>query len=297
MYRKGAIIPVPETQEGLVSPVFLVPKSDGSWRTVINLKSLLLYRFVAAPHFKMESVQTVKGLIKEGDWMAKLDVKDAYLTVPIHPQHQKFLQFRWKSQTWQFKVLPFGLNSSPHAFTKLLKPVVVCLRRLGAQVILYLDDMLLLARNKEEGRKLLATALELLIALGFIVNMKKRTFDPTQLIEFLGLLLKSQTMTISLPEDKPHAIKKAARRLKEMNKVSVRQVACLLGMMVAAHPAILPVPLHYRSLERAKLTALNQSESYDHMIQLDSIMNRELDWWIEEADAHNGRLLHPRKSR
>ena len=131
-------------------------------------------------------------------------------------------------------------------------------------MILYLD-MLLLARNKEEGRKLLATGLELLIALGFIVNMKKSTFDPTQIIEFLGLLLNSQTMTISLPEDKLHAIKKAARRLKEMNKVSV---ARLLGMMVAAHPAILPALLHYRSLE----TALNLSGSYDHMIQLDSSM-------------------------
>ena len=148
---KGAIVPVPDSEEGFVSLVFLVPKSDGSWRTMINLRAL--NRFVAAPHFKMESVRTAKGIIQRGDWMAKLDLKDAYLAVPIDSQHQKFLKFRWNSQTWQFRALPFGLNSSPQVFTKLLKPVVAVLRKLGIRLILYMDDMLVLASTKEEGRR------------------------------------------------------------------------------------------------------------------------------------------------
>ena len=286
LYRKGAIAPIPRSQERFISPVFLVPKSDESWRTVVNLKAL--NRFVSAPHFKMESIRTVKGLIRQGDWMAKLDLKDAYLTVPVH---QKFLQFRWNSQTWQFKVLPFGLNSSPHAFTKLLKPVVAVLRRLGARMILYLDDMLILAESKEDTRKYLATAMELLIALGFIINIKKSTFDPVQKIEFLGFRLNSLTMSIALPKDKLHAIQKAARRLKEQGRVSVRQVAHLLGMLVAAHPAILPAPLHYRSLEREKLMALSRNSSYEQRLQINSQMFNDLTWWIEEAESHNGRPL------
>ena len=286
---KEAITPVPDTQEGFVSPVFLVPKPDGSWRTVINLKSL--NRFVAAPHFKMESIKTVKGLIQEGDWMVKLDLKDAYLAIPIHAQHQKFLQFRWDSQTWQFKTLPFGLNSAPHTFTKLMKPVVAVIRRLAVRLILYLDDMLIAARTTEEVRRHLATALELLVALGFIINIKKSIFEPTQNLEFLGFQLNSLLMTISLPKDKLHAIRKAARRLQERKKCSVRDLAHLLGMMVAAHPAILPAPLHYRNLELGKTRALHQGGSYEQTLQLNARMNEELTWWIVSSVHHNGRPL------
>ena len=56
---KEAIQPVPDDKEGYTSTIFLVPKSDGSWRPVINLKSL--NRYVVTHHFKMESIRTVKG--------------------------------------------------------------------------------------------------------------------------------------------------------------------------------------------------------------------------------------------
>ena len=87
---KAAIQRAQPSREGFTSPLFLVPKSDGSWRLVINLKAL--NKFVITRHFKMESVRAVKGIMQEGDWMIKLDLKDAYLSVPIHPTHQKFLK-------------------------------------------------------------------------------------------------------------------------------------------------------------------------------------------------------------
>ena len=54
---KEAIWPVPDDREGYTSPIFLVPKSDGLWHPVINLKSL--NRYVVTRHFKMESIRTV----------------------------------------------------------------------------------------------------------------------------------------------------------------------------------------------------------------------------------------------
>ena len=111
--RKQAIVPAQE-EGGFSSPIFLVPKSDGTWRPVINLKSL--NRHVIAPHFKMESIRTIKSLMQKGDWLLKLDLKDAYLTVPICQEHQEFLKFKWQGQYWQFQVLPFGLSSAPQMF-------------------------------------------------------------------------------------------------------------------------------------------------------------------------------------
>jgi len=197
LVTKGAITPCGEDRDGFVSQLFLVPKSDGSWRPVINLKGL--NQFILTQHFKMESVRTVKAIIQKGDWLLKLDLKDAYLSVPIHEDHQKYLRFRWDDRTWQFRALPFGLSSAPQTFTKLLKPVVCTLRRLGVRLILYLDDMLIMSQSRHEIRAHLATTMELLCALGFIINMKKSVFTPTRSIEFLGFAVDSTTMTIRLP--------------------------------------------------------------------------------------------------
>ena len=200
LVQKEAICPVQAGDIGFMSPIFVVPKSDGSWRPVINLKSLNQY--VRAPHFKMESIKLVKGLIQEGDWLTKLDLKDAYLTLPVYQAHQKYLRFQWQDQQWQFKVLPFGLNSAPYTFTKLMKPVVALLRRLGIQIILYLDDMLLMAEAESEARGDFNTAVFLLTSLGFIVNMEKSIGSPSQQIVFLGFKVDSRKMTIALPTQK-----------------------------------------------------------------------------------------------
>ena len=74
-----------------------------------NDKPLNVY--AVAPHFKMESIKSVKGLIQKDDWLTKLDLKDAYLMVYLC--NQKYLRFCWQEQLWQFVVFPFGLNSAP----------------------------------------------------------------------------------------------------------------------------------------------------------------------------------------
>ena len=58
-----------------------------------------------------------------------IDLKDSYLSVPVHKSSLKFLCFIWKGTCYQFKALPFGLCSAPRIFTKVLKPVAAFLRR------------------------------------------------------------------------------------------------------------------------------------------------------------------------
>lgn len=158
-----------------ISPMFLVAKADGSWRPVINLKALNTH--IQSRHFKMESIRTARGLLQEGDYMVKLDLKDAYLSVPLHSHHRRYVAFHWGRQTWRFKTLPFGLSSAPYIFTKLMKPVVAVLRRLGVRVILYLDDLLIMSASQEGARRPLAAALELLVALGVVINLQKMEME------------------------------------------------------------------------------------------------------------------------
>lgn len=49
-------------------------------------------------HFKMKGGSVVSNTIRRGDWVAKIDLEDAYLTVPIAEPHRKFLQFLWQSE-------------------------------------------------------------------------------------------------------------------------------------------------------------------------------------------------------
>ena len=186
LQQKGVVSVVKGEPGQFFSPIFLVPKSDGSWRPVINLRELNTH--LAHHHFKMEGIRTVKDVIQSRDWLVKLDLKDAYLSVRVDPEYRRWLRFQWQNRTYQFDTLPFGLSSAPFVFTKLLKPAVAILRQAGIRLVLYLDDMLIMARSAHDARTHLATAMA------------------SQSLEFLGFLLDSRMMTISLPNSKIRTI-------------------------------------------------------------------------------------------
>ena len=183
-------------QGGFYSSLFIVPKKDGGWRTIINLKNL--NKYLRVQHFKMESIYSVRDVLHRGDWMAKLDLQDAYLTVPIFHSHRRLLRFQWRAQAYQFRCLPFGLATAPRVFTKLMKPVVTCRRQQGIRLVQYLDDTLLVAESPEALKAHLRKAANLLEELGFSLNQKKCVWTPTQRMEFLGFEVDSNTK-ISLP--------------------------------------------------------------------------------------------------
>ena len=98
---KGVITKcVHETGE-YISPIFTRQKSDGSCRLILNLKNEDM-RYI---HFKMEALQSVLSLITPGCYLASLDLKDPYYSVPIHPDYTKFLNFIWNNQFYKFKLL------------------------------------------------------------------------------------------------------------------------------------------------------------------------------------------------
>ncbi|VDI32638.1 Hypothetical predicted protein [Mytilus galloprovincialis] len=67
----------------------------------------------------MDSLSTVLNLVKQGDWGISLDLKDAYVHVPIYKTHKIYLRFCLKNgRALQFKALPFGPTSSPRVFYK-----------------------------------------------------------------------------------------------------------------------------------------------------------------------------------
>ena len=88
--RKGAVEPAPPTP-GFYSRMFIVTKATGDWRPIFDLSTLNLS--VDRTPFRMETSQTVLRSVRRNDWMVSIDLKDAYLQIPIHPASRRFLRF------------------------------------------------------------------------------------------------------------------------------------------------------------------------------------------------------------
>ena len=88
----------------------------------------------------MDTLETASKLMRPGCYMTSIDVKDAYYSIPIAPEHQKYLKFIWKDHLYAFNSLPMGLPNSPRSFTKNLKPFFSALRRqFGHTCLGYID--------------------------------------------------------------------------------------------------------------------------------------------------------------
>src|SRR5690606_3846308 len=101
----GAVELAPN-ENGCIFKLFLVDKKGGRKRPVVDMRPLS--PFVVSPHFKLEGLSTAKELLRANCWMARLDLKDAYLHVPIHPCYRRFFRYRHNGIVYQWKVLPFG---------------------------------------------------------------------------------------------------------------------------------------------------------------------------------------------
>jgi hypothetical protein len=280
LLQKQAITPVEKQLNQFVSRLFVVPKKGNQWRAVLNLKPLNVH--IEKHHFKMENWWSLRSLLKQGDYMIRLDLKDAFLSIPIHKDSIRFLCFDWKGTRYSWQRLPFGLTSSPRIFTKVLKPVVAFLRRQGIKLSIYMDDLLMWNSDKEKLLEHLKEVIKTLQSLGFEINFEKSRLIPTQIIDFLGFKLDSVNFTMNLGEEKSNEIMERLKSLSGQDKISGRELASILGKLAAASQALLVAPLHFRRLQKiqGKMLRLRGDINYENNIVVQGEVFDELVWWI-----------------
>ena len=278
LLSKGVVVEsVPEEGE-IISPIFLTPKPDGSFRMILNLKKL--NKLIPYVHFKMDTLCTVLSLIRPNCYMAKVDIKDAYYSVPILEEHQKFLKFRFKGKLYKYVCLPNGLSSGPRKFTKLLKPPLSAMRKLGTTISAYIDDLFLSAITREECHQKVLKCVEILDSLGFVVHPDKSQFSPSKEMEYLGFLINSETMTVKLTRGKILKLQKLCETILQSQKPTIRNIAQLLGVITSSLPAVMHGQLHYRALESCKIEALNVSKGkFDKPMSLSKEAKEDIIWW------------------
>ena len=293
LLQKHAIEPVLENRsEGFYSTYFLVPKKTGDLRPILNLKPI--NGLVVSPSFKMETLTSVVRGLCRGDWMASLDLKDAYFHIPIHPDCRKFLRFCIQDQCYQYRVLPFGLTTSPRIFTKFLAPLMGALRLQGIRTFPYLDDVLFTAESRPLLLEQLRSALRMFTQAGFIVNLKKSALTPVQDLVFLGARLQTAAEQISLPLVKAEKLVELVLSFEKGQSYPARRWLQLLGVLAST---ILMVRLARLRMRPIQWYFHSQWNSATHClsfpVKVNAHVHGHLLWWTLLDNLLSGLPLFP----
>ena len=274
---KGAVEPS-TGGPGFYSRMFVVRKASGSWRPIIDLSTL--NGFVQKTKFKMETVQSVLASIRQDDWMFSLDLQDAYLQIPIHPESRPYLRFSTVKGTFQFKVLCFGLSTAPQVFTRVMAPVSVILHQLGIRLLRYIDDWLILASSKEECLRAREILLELCMTLGIRINFQKSHLSPSQVATYLGIDIYSQTLTASPTVKRQDTLLLIIEEFLSLEAPPASLWRSLLGHLSSLTQLIPRGRLRMRSLQ-IQLKNLWDFQDDSVLIPWNQSCHQDLLWWIQ----------------
>lgn len=282
---------VPPNQQSLVftSPLFLVPKAGPKrFRLIHDLR--VVNSGLDPPAFKMTQIDKLLPLLKLSSWLLKIDFKEAYTHVAIHPASRRWLGLRFNGLLLQQNTLPFGLSSSPFVYNLLASTVVKHLRSRGVVLVHYLDDWLIVGDSPPE---LLHTRdnilLPLLWQLGFVLEMSKCELIPTQKLVYLGVCIDLTNNRLYIPAAKLDALLTAIRALLESQiAVSARHLSSITGKLAAVWRCLPSVRYHCRALFNLISETVRHEHSWDSLTTLSQPVLDDLNWLYTNMPTLNG---------
>ena len=285
LVAKGAVELALLPSPGFYSRLFVVWKTSGSWRPVIDLSHL--NRFVDVSHFQMETIQSVLLSVRQGDWMASIDLKEAYLQVPIHPSSRHLLRFVFLDQVYQFKALCFGLSTAPQVFTRVMAPVSAILHSMGIRMRRYLDDWLVQSSSRDSLVRDLQTVLSLCHELGIVVNPQKSNLVPSQIVQYLGVVIDSTSFRASPSQDRISRLLSTADAFRSSASPPASLWLSLLGALSSLAHLVPGGRLRMRSLQ------LCLHRSWDRLdlqapVPVSQVCLQDLQWWLHLPRLSSG---------
>jgi hypothetical protein len=181
------------------SPVLFAKKKDGSYRMCIDYRAL--NSLTKKNRYPLPQIDTILDAIQDAKYFSSLDLVSGYWQIPMDQNSVEKTAFRCQYGSYEFRVMPFGLTNAPSTFQALMNEIFEdCLNDF---VVVYLDDILVFSRNREEHAKHLQIVLERLKKRGLKVKQSKCKFFQKQL-KFLGYEVSEKGVAVD--EDKVKAI-------------------------------------------------------------------------------------------
>ena len=284
-------LPLEDISTATFCGIFVVEQKD-KLRPIIDQRHP--NSFTTKIHFKMDSLRDVRDLIRQGEFMFKIDFKDAYLHIKFRRPHWKYSAFWWKGIAKCFIALMFGHVHGPRWWTKLMKPIVGYLRSLGIRCVIYLDDLLVFCGNNfSVACEISKFICSFLLALGITLNTKKSVLTPVRRLIYLGFVVDSESMTFSVDSDKLKGIQRICRRLISRKSASARDLAHILGKISSMSNALLPWRLRTRAMLISKNQVLRATKNWDFSFPIGDNVLAELEFWLTNIKFYNGSpILH-----
>jgi hypothetical protein len=232
------------------SPVFLVPKSGPKkYRLVVDMRQPNLGLF--PPTFKMDRLEEFVRYAGKDWWGFTLDLREGYFHQLLSERAKRwvgavFRDGEGKLHWYQYQVIPFGLNLSPVHFTELVKVLLKKWRRAGILCMGYIDDLAFAARSRGEALRLRSRVMRDLTRLGWKRHPEKGQWEPAQSFEYLGLIVDFKEGRWRVPERKAAALRQSLQSAVGGARISIRQLACILGKILSLQRALPLAKLYSR---------------------------------------------------
>jgi len=275
--------------KGTYSLLFLVPKKSGGCRPVFDLS--FLNKHLIIPRFKMESAVTIQRDMTKGTWAISLDIKDAYLHVPIRPTDRKYLKFGFQGRVYQFNVLPFGVAIAPYVFTRIVRAFASVVRQRGIQFHHYLDDWLIVAGSPSE-----AIRRRFCPRFGHQVRMDTK-LGQVVAYPFTGVCLHGVQYDLRKglafpPVERVRAMLSLLNRVLSDRQTSARRFLSLIGLLASMEKQVPLGRCFMRPLQWClSLQWRIASDPLDQVIQLNDRAVEALLWWRAESNTRVGMPL------
>ncbi|MEL6802184.1 MAG: reverse transcriptase domain-containing protein [Bacteroidota bacterium] len=275
----GAIYEV-EQQPCFLSRIFVVPKVPSGWRLILDVSAL--NEFIVIPSFKMSNHYSLKQALAPPAWLSSLDLKDAYLHVPIRQNLHKFLALSCWGKLFFFRALPFGLATAPWLFTMLMESVLNSLRKEGLNILGYIDDLVLWNPCSSELRLQTSRTIEVLRNLGLTVNLEKSCPSPVSSLSWLGIVWDGRVGTWCPNPSLLERISSRSLKLSTAPLSTRRQWEALCGL-VAFAAQVNRRARHYMH-QTTQLTLFDHAVDRDQRVKIHPLLLSSLKPWLRVKD-------------
>ncbi|XP_052780604.1 uncharacterized protein LOC128217487 [Mya arenaria] len=221
-----------------ISPIGLVPKSDGGWRLITHLSypraggsvnDGIVSQLKSVSYTKFDTVADMIFKLGRSTLMAKRDIKSAFRLLPISPKDFELLGIKFDGKIYVNLNLPFGASCAPYyfeAFSTFIHWLVKDISKIPS-LDHYLDDFIFCgAHGTGNCQHLLSTFHQVCVQLGVPINDVKST-DPSTVIVFLGLEIDSSQMLIRIPRHKIAELKSLILLYITRKKITLRDLQSL----------------------------------------------------------------------
>ena len=170
-----------------------------------------------------------------------------------------------------------GYGPAMRAFTKLMKPPFSFLISEGYLSVIYVDDYYLQGDSITKCVENVIKTIGILESLGFYIKIEKLEIIAKQQITFLGVIIDSLHMTITLTNKKKQKILNLCTAARLAHTLTIRELVKLIRNLVALTEAIPYGRLFYRQLERDKIKSLQHNKgNFEAKITLSDLSKKEL---------------------